>query len=358
MELLSAPEWAPNIHPLIVHFPIALLVMAALANAVTFFIPEEWWDETKNTVLYVVGALFAGITYYTGTLAADTVFLPAEAQSVLSEHAAWAEYLLWFFVLYAILRIAFHWFDLFGKKAFRIIALITVLPGLFMVFETAEYGGKMVYGYGAGTGQLLEQAEPDSSAPIGSSASTVNSSFIKKENGNWSWQINSYAVGDLIGHFHWVEGSVQGLKPAVTSVEPVRLKLTASGQENLFVTHDTYQNVQVDYYLNLNNLNGEVELVHHLQDAENYDFVSLNEEGVITQGRFENGNKTIFEEGTFEPKGELFIRVVGDGNHFRGYVDREMKVHGHGDAPESGSVGMKLTGSGSVLISKIEMTQL
>lgn len=118
MDLVITPEWAPNIHPLLVHFPIALLATAALANLLSFFIPVNWWGETKNTILYVTGSLFSGVTYYSGTIAADTVFLPAEAQSVLSEHADWAEYLLWFFILYSLLRIAFHWFDLFEKKAF------------------------------------------------------------------------------------------------------------------------------------------------------------------------------------------------------------------------------------------------
>jgi|AntRauTorcE11897_2_1112592.scaffolds.fasta_scaffold09531_3 uncharacterized membrane protein len=356
MDLFITPYWAPNIHPLLVHFPIALLVVAAVANFVTFFIPKKWWDETKNTILYVAGALFTGITYYSGTVAADTIFLPTEAQSVLSEHADWAQYLLWFFVLYAILRIAFHWFDLFEKKSFKMIAFLTVLPGLFMVYETAEYGGKMVFGYGVGTGQLLQQEEPKSS--VTTDTTTTASSFITKENGDWTWDISSNAVSDLIANFHWEEGSVQELKPAATSAEVPGLRLAATEQANLFVTHDSYQNVQVDYYLNLDNLDGEIELIHHLQDADNYDFVSLNSEGVIRQGRIQNGNPTIFAEGTFEADGELFLRVVGDGTHFRGYVNREMKVHGHDDAPESGNVGLKIKGSGSVLLSQIELTQL
>lgn len=355
MELI--PDWTPNIHPLLVHFPIALLVVAALANLVTLFISEKWWDETKNTILYIAGALFTGVTYYSGTIAADSVFLPTEAQPVLREHADWAEYLLWFFILYAILRIAFHWFDLFKKKSFKILAFITVLPGLFMVYETAEYGGKMVFGYGTGTGQLLQQEEPESSVTT-DSVSTVSSSFITKENGDWSWIINTNSVSDLIANFYWVEGSVQELKPAITPTEPPQLRLEASDQPNLFVTHESYQDVQVDYYLNLDDLNGEIELIHHLQDANNYNFVSLNSEGVIRQGRIQDGSTTIFEEGNFETQGNLFLRMVGDGTHFRGYVNREMKVHGHGDAPESGAAGIKLEGTGSILISQIELTQL
>ena len=355
MELI--PEWAPNIHPLLVHFPIALIVTAALANLVSLFIPEKWWDETRSTILYVAGTLFAGITYYSGTLAADSVFLPTEAQTVLSEHADWAEYLLWFFVIYALVRIAFHWFDLFEKKSFKIIAFITVLPGLFMVFETAEYGGKMVYGYGAGTGQLLQQEEPAPSE-VTDSTTIVPSSFITKDNGDWTWEINSNSVSDLITNFHWVKGSLQALKPTITSSGNPLLQLQASRQASLFVTHQSYQNIQVDYYLNLDDLDGEIELIHHLQDANNYDFVSLNSDGIIRQGRIQNGETTIFEEGTYETEGLLFLRVVADETHFRGYINREMKVHGHGDAPKSGSVGLKIQGQGSVLISKIEMTQL
>ncbi|MAO64183.1 MAG: hypothetical protein CL666_04220 [Balneola sp.] len=355
MELLIIPDWAPNIHPLLVHFPIALIVVAVLANLVTFFIPEKWWDETKNTILYVASALFTAITYYSGTVAADTVFLPAEAQSVLSEHADWAEYLLWFFILYALLRIAFHWFDLFEKKSFKIIAFITVLPGLFMIYETAEYGGKMVFGYGAGTGQLLQQEEEPASSASTDSASAATS-FIIKENGDWTWDINSHSVSDLLTNFRWLESSVQELKPTITSTEALRLE--ALEQSNLFVTHNSYQNVQVDYFLNLDNLDGEIELIHHLQDADNYDFVSLNSEGIIRQGRIQNGSTTIFDESTFEAERELFVRVVGDGTHYRGYVNRDMKVHGHGNALQSGAAGIKLKGSGSLLISEMELTQI
>ena len=55
MELI--PSWAPNIHPLLVHFPIALLILAFTMNLATFFLPKDWWDEVKNTFLYVLGAV-------------------------------------------------------------------------------------------------------------------------------------------------------------------------------------------------------------------------------------------------------------------------------------------------------------
>jgi hypothetical protein len=52
------------------------------------------------------------------------------------------------------------------------------------------------------------------------------------------------------------------------------------------------------------------------------------------------------------------VRVVGDGTHFRGYINKEMMVHGHGDEPKAGSVGLRIKGQGKILIQKIEMSQL
>ncbi|MEX2464233.1 MAG: DUF2231 domain-containing protein [Balneolaceae bacterium] len=355
MESLFIPDWAPNIHPLIVHFPIAVLVTAGLANLISLFISEKWWDETKNTILYVFGGISAIVAYYTGQAAADSLFLETEAQSVLTQHADWALWLVWFFGFYIILRIAFHWFELFEKHSFKVVAFITVLPGLFMIYETAEYGGKMVFGYGAGTGQLIQSEKPVSEESSNTDSSSVASSFTEKENGDWIWQINETAVSDLISNFHWIEGSVQDLSPEVWQGN---LKLEATEEANFFVTHNNYQNVQMDAYLNIENLDGEIRLTHHVQDVQNYDFVSMNSDGTIRQGRIEDGETTIFEEGSYDPQGNLYLRVVSDGTHFRGYINREMKVHGHGDAPTAGEIGIWLEGSGFVNISSIELTQL
>ncbi|MTI88492.1 MAG: hypothetical protein FH748_11035 [Balneolaceae bacterium] len=354
MELI--PEWAPNIHPMLVHFPIALLISAVVTNLISFFVPEKWWDETKNSILYIAGALSAIAVYYSGKAAADSIFLPTEAQGILSEHADFAFWTIWFFVLYAALRIAFHWFKLMDKQSFKIVAFITVLPGLFLLFETAEHGGEMVFGYGAGTGQLLQQESIEAMSP---GELTAPSDFTPKASGGWTWTITNTAVSDLLGNFNWIEGSVNELNPTVArNDETSLLKLEAPSESNFFVTNDTFKNVQIDYYLSLSGFQGEVMLVHHVQDQKNYDFVSLNSEGEIAQGRMSNGERTIFEEGSFNPDGSLFIRVVGDGTHFRGYVNKEMVVHGHGDAPDAGAVGIKLDGAGTLFLSKIELTNL
>lgn len=356
MELI--PEWAPNIHPLLVHFPIGIIILAALMNLISLFIPEEWWDEKKNTIVYVIGSVSAIGVYYSGKSAADSIFLPTDAQAVLNNHADWALWLVWFFIVYAVLRIGLHYFKLFEKEIIKYVTFLAVLPGIFLLYETGEHGAEMVFGYGAGTGQLLEEEEV---TPVINDTEeiTTPSSFTQKENGDWTWQINENSVSDLIGNFHWTEGSINELNPEIAKAGTDQyLKLSIGEGSNSFVTHNEYQNVQVDYYIDISKLDGELMLVHHYQNGENFDFVSLSSSGVITQGRKVSGEVEIFKEGSFEPQGLQFFRVVATGTHFRGYVNKEMVVHGHGDAPKPGAVGLRIQGKGSILISKIELSQL
>src|SRR5699024_281036 len=97
MELI--PEWAPNIHPMLVHFPIAILSIAILFDFISFFLPEKkkWWTFEATALLYGVGAAIAVVVYFTGRAAANSVFLPAEAQTVLTTHADWALWTVWFY---------------------------------------------------------------------------------------------------------------------------------------------------------------------------------------------------------------------------------------------------------------------
>ncbi|MDZ7692360.1 MAG: DUF2231 domain-containing protein [Balneolaceae bacterium] len=355
MELI--PQWAPNVHPILVHFPIGIIVLAVLMDFLNFFLPDGWWDDLKSTILYGIGALSAIAAYYTGTLAADSIFLPSEAQSVLNEHSDWALWTVWFFGIYAALRIALHWYQKMDTQRIRIGLFVLALPGLFMLYETGDHGAEMVFGYGAGTGQLLQQQETKSVTT--DSLKEGTSTFSISDNGDWSWEIGPNAVSTLLSRFQWLEGSVQNLQPVVLNNEENHLlRLTAGSNPNFFVGKEEYQNVQVDYYLDISDFEGELSLVNHVQDADNYDFVTLTSDGTISQGRVSNGDREVFAEESYAASRMLFIRTVANGTHFRGYINKEMVVHGHGNAPQSGSVGFRIDGSGTVLIDQISLTQL
>lgn len=351
-------DYAPNIHPMVVHFPIAILILAVGLNVLTFFVHEKWWDDKKTTFIYVLGAISAVVTYFTGRSAVDTVFLPTEAQSLLTEHADWALWTVLFFSAYGIIRIALHWFKKMEKKSVQVFAFVLVLPGLFFLFETGEYGATMVYGYGVGTGQYLEEVEE---SPITQTEnSDIQSLFITKENGDWSWDMSANSVNDLKEHFHWIDGGSEALNSSIIETDNgINLSFGPIDQSsNLFVNHSSYKNIQIDVYVDMSGFNGEIQVIHHFQDGQNYDFVSLTSNGEMSQGRLENGIEDVFDEKSYQNTGLKFVRVVSDGTHFRGYINKEMVVHGHGDEPKAGNVGLKIEGQGKILIQKIELSQL
>ncbi len=351
-------DYAPNIHPMMVHFPIAILILAIGLNAMTFFIKDEWWDEKKTTFIYVLGSIAAIITYFTGRSAADTVFLPTQAQSLLTDHADWALWTVMFFSIYTIIRIALHWYKLLDKKSVQITVFVLGLSGILFLFQTGEYGATMVYGYGVGTGQLLEEVEEPPF--IQNENSEIQSSFTQKENNDWIWNMSASSVNDLNEHFHWLQGDIEQLNPTVSITDnKTYLSFDLSDHiSNFFVTHSGYENIQVDIYLDMASFTGELKIAHHAQDSQNYDFVALTSDGEISQGRATSNETKIFDEKEFQNEGLKFIRVVSDGTHFRGYINKEMVVHGHGDEPTAGSIGLKINGHGKLLIQKIELSQL
>ena len=150
------PEWVPNAHPLIVHFPIALVFVAVAADALALWLGARWRTGREvATGLYVATGLSAVVSYYSGTWAADTVTVatPAAAET-LSTHAFWAWYTMASLGLYAAVRAG----GLFvasvrGRRELHALLFAIGVGTLFPVYKTGENGGAMVYRRGVGVMQ-------------------------------------------------------------------------------------------------------------------------------------------------------------------------------------------------------------
>src|SRR5471030_1806860 len=139
------PDWAPNAHPLVVHFPIALLSAAAIVDLVAWVRRRNVSLRNGATLLYVLGTVGAIAAYLTGRAASQTIWLPGMAQAVIGEHWSWAFRTVWFFGILTVARLVF--LRPFGRvhghalvAAFALVGLV----GLFLLIETGDRGGRLV----------------------------------------------------------------------------------------------------------------------------------------------------------------------------------------------------------------------
>jgi uncharacterized membrane protein len=148
MSLL--PGWAPNLHPLIIHFPIALLIAAAMVDLVDAVFERPAWLGVGATSLYLVGAGAAVVAYFTGRQAAATVYVPGMANPIVADHRAWALITVWYVGIVAVVRLSALFAGFPRARAHRVLLLTAALIGVLFLQQTAERGARLVYEQGVG----------------------------------------------------------------------------------------------------------------------------------------------------------------------------------------------------------------
>ena len=147
MKLL--PEWAPGVHPLIIHFPIALLSLAVGLLVLTIFYTKEW--ITKSTMgLLALGSIGALVSYITGRSAADDIGLNLKAEVAIGTHSDWALYTLIYFGVFTVLFYIIQFVLKKDQVLIRVVLAVLAMIGFFILGQTAEYGGRLVFEYGLG----------------------------------------------------------------------------------------------------------------------------------------------------------------------------------------------------------------
>ncbi len=146
------PDWAPNIHPLLVHFPIALLSAPAAVDVVGWAFRRNKPLRQLATLLYVLGTGGAVAAYLTGRAASQTVWFPGMAQAVLREHWDWASRTIWFFAIVTMVRLVLLRPSRRDPGPAIVAAFALVgLVGIGLLLETGDRGGRLVYQHGVGT---------------------------------------------------------------------------------------------------------------------------------------------------------------------------------------------------------------
>ncbi len=351
MQLI--PEWMSNIHPLIVHFPIALLLIAVAADLVGLILKRYDWLKPAALWLYVFGAAGTVGAFISGKQAADVVHFPPSSYPVIGAHADLALYTMLFFSIYAIVRLLLFWKQLDKNRTVAVILFVIGGAGLGLIQQTAEHGGELVFRYGVGTVAQQKSVSQGQETPV---TKTINIA----ENGSWNWQAGKEAALTLRQNFKLIQGEWDDITLQNIKGKNGEAALSFQTKENkplLLSFGPDLENLQISIRVNLTDFNGRFFTVHHISGRDAYDFLAV-EDQEARLGRTKNGSIDFFDTGATKNTGWLTLKAVSSSGHYRGYVNDKLIVHGHDSDLQAGPAGFLISGSGSIQISRIEVISL
>lgn len=152
-QLMAA--WRKELwHPLVVHFPIATLLLASAVGLTLLFRHNEkngsFWVRSFLGLL-VFGVITVWLAIYTGLWSYNTEVRRICDPSVLKTHRLWGYYAAYLYtaglVVYAISR----W--VWAIRLLTYLAVLTTLAGAAALTYSGHLGASLVYQQGAGVRQ-------------------------------------------------------------------------------------------------------------------------------------------------------------------------------------------------------------
>jgi uncharacterized membrane protein len=345
------PDWIPNIHPLVVHFPIALLVVTVLFDLARLRFREQSWLQNAVIALYSTGTIGLVAAYWSGQQAVETVSVTGAAVPVVTSHEDWALYTLIFFGIFTAVRLWTWWKEL--EKGWMLPALILpALIGIAMLWYTGEQGAELVYKHGVAVGEVDRLGQQIEELEQRLAEFREESGPEYREDGSWSWRIGTGSDQALSESFT-IEGS--DVFQASTGRDNARthLELTATDELTFIHTGGNLAAIDGRAEVNLSEFDGDFLLIHHFTDSENYQYIRISG-SVLQQGQMINGSDNLLGSGSINRNGWSTFRVTASGQHFYGYQNGSMIVHTHDDEMEAGKTGIAFTGTGNIKIRLIE----
>lgn len=137
-----------HIHPMIVHFPIALLIVGFFSDLVGLVSRKEFFNKT-GFYLLILGTLGAVAAYLSGEFAGDGVTEAGALGQALEVHESAAVLSVWLMAGTALVRIGAVVLKKY-EGAVKAVAFGLFLVGVLSIARTGYYGGELVFKHAAG----------------------------------------------------------------------------------------------------------------------------------------------------------------------------------------------------------------
>lgn len=157
IEIPPIPASWDLVHPLVVHFPVALLLIVPIFLALALIIKNyKQCFKTLSILLMLIGTVAAYISVSSGKAAGQLVFQTPEISEALLRHQQLAEISRNIFTGLAVVYLVYFLMPFFRKRpydekfdlVFGILFLLIYFAGAAYISTTAHYGGVLVHQLG------------------------------------------------------------------------------------------------------------------------------------------------------------------------------------------------------------------
>lgn len=154
MNLLPPLPPLDGLHPLVVHFPIALLVIVPILLVIAMLARDRVGWARSAALMLVLGSLGAFAAAWSGEAAEGAAERVAAASATLERHEEGAEVVRGVFGLLALAYVGFLALARgveFGRGVWRaahVVVIAGALIGLVLLARVAHEGGRLVHEFG------------------------------------------------------------------------------------------------------------------------------------------------------------------------------------------------------------------
>ena len=347
----------PNLHPLVVHFPV-VLVPAAVALDLAALRVRRIGLSQLGTGLWGLAAISVVAAYLAGRRAADSLIdVSPQGQAAIASHADAAGWALLMVLAVTLARIGLailepvdrtRWST--GARA-TLVALGVVLVGALAV--AADRGGALVYRHGLAVA-VPACPDPASGPPAApeDEPAAAESRLVEAPDGALIWAPRP-------GDGSTLHATLVPQGPGtIEEIAPDGVLLQVDGLRRLLLPVPL-GDVQVDARLDLSGFEGRIAVLHHAGEAidDHGAFVVSTDGTVRLEDRTGAGLRTL-DSGTIGRPGQVTVSVHASGRHLKGMIDGRMVTHGHHPPRPDGRSGLLIDGTGPLRIHRIEVTPL
>ncbi len=358
-DLVASFTALPNVHPALVHFPVALAFTALLMEFVSLALPRRLWLARSAGTLYGLAAAGAVAAFLAGRQAADSLgAISIEAEVVLADHADLALWTTITLVIAAVLRTGASFLAAKNPEnrmgVLRVLALMTLVGASLLVGQTADLGGALVFRHGVAVALPSASAPRITAAPVPIPPDESPEMRLSRgPNGALDWRPSAgdtAALGTILTPI----GASGAVRPAAGSGEGLGLEVDG---ETILVFPDTFDDLVVEARLDLGGFEGTVGVAHHVESPETAVLFTVSTAGEARLVQRSGTKEKSLDVATISSgKNLVEMRTTAAGNHLKGFVDGEMVVHGHGASGEAARVGLYLNGRGIVRVFQVTVT--